>query len=292
MLAWLPLVLALSAQAEEPLAPPELEKVRPWATDFVDPAGLTRFHLVTRTAFTSAVNAWSYEARGHIRLTRGVALTAVLPVGLTAGRENVDAYGFVGNIALGLTVGGALLEGPGPYLRMAGGFDVYAPSSPVDEATYGERSTVAALRAYEPQLYLSRTLSFRGRVLVELDLEPVTFAAELGLVPALAIGGDRDGFGLLMSGAGRVAARLGTVFEPYLEVGATTQIAGDGEIAPPLVLTPGFRLHLAEAFSPALFVSVNFVVPEAVIIGLDLAAVVRPGPERKTRARERDNFFD
>jgi len=65
-------------------------------------------------------------------------------------------------------------------------------------------------------------------------------------------------------------------FEPYLEVGAATQLFGDGEIRPPLMITPGVRLHLADIFDPALFISINPIVAPAVIFGVDLATIIRP----------------
>lgn len=296
----LPVVVLLAAQPDAAdadrlaVAPPR-ETVGAWSTDMIDPAGLTRFHLRTSATFADADAAfsgsttWAYEARAHIRLTRGVALSAVLPVGLST---RGDASGFLGNLALGLTVGGEVHREGDLAVRLGGGFDTYLPNSSADRDGRAAQLDVAASRAYEPQLYLPASLSFRGRFLGELDVGDFTVAAELGLVPTASFAEDAQGFAVLFGAASRVSYRVTSSVEPYLELAATTQIAGDGEIAPPLMLAPGVRFHLAEAFDPALFVALNFVEAHAVMFGIDLASVIRPGVETKRRrALERDDFF-
>ena len=298
---WVAVLALLAAQPSgdagdgTPPTPPR-EVVQSWATDMVDPAGLTRFHLTTHATFADASSAfsgnttWAIEARGHIRLTRGVALSAVVPVGLTT-RE--DAYGFFGNLALGLGVGGTVHTRDTLSVRLGGAFDVYLPTASGDPVRFFEHGAVAAVRAYEPTLYLPRSLSFRGRFLGEVDVGPLAFAAELGLTPSVSLAEDADGFALLFGFASRVSMAVVPAFEPFLELSAVTQVAGDGELAPPVLLTPGVRLHLAEAFDPAIFVSFNFVAAHAVIIGLDLATVIRPAVETgKRRKLDRDDFFE
>ena len=277
-------------------AAPPREVVRSWATDMVDPAGLTRFHLTTHATFADATSAfsgdttWAIEARGHVRLTPGVALSAVVPVGVTT-RD--DAYGFFGNLALGLSVGGTVHSQDTLFVRLGGAFDVYLPTASGDPVRFFEHGAVAAVRAYEPMLYLPSSLSFRGRFSGEVDVGPLAVAAELGLTPSVSLAEDAKGFALLFGLASRVSVTVVPSFEPFLELSAVTQVAGDGELAPPGLLTPGVRLHLAEAFDPAIFVSFNFVAAHAVIIGLDLATVIRPAPETaKRRKLDRDDFFE
>jgi len=294
MFACLPLAILLAsatppAAAAEPaaVAPPPLE-VRPWSTDLVDPAGMSRFHLITRAAFgdgrsaNSGASAWSYEARAHVRLTEGVALSAVLPLGLVAGRGAEGAAFFLGNIGAGVTVGGNLTEADKqPRFRLAGGFDVYAPTSSDDPINQDILSTVASVRSYETQLYISKALSFRLRGMGELQLDMLTLSLEVGFIPVVSLAKDADGFALLFGGIGRVSAAVTPFFEPYLEVGGATQMAGAGEVKPPLLITPGLRFHIAEVFDPALFVSINFVQASAVVVGIDLAFVIRPSREKK-----------
>lgn len=302
MAPWLSLLALLGAEptaaAADPdrVVAPKIEPVRAWSTDMTDPAGLTRFHLRTTASFADATDAlsgsttWSYEARGHVRLTRGVALSAVIPIGMTT---RVDAAGVFGNIGVGLSVGGTVFEQESLLVRLAGAFDTHLPTSSGDREVRGVGLSVAALRASEPQLYLPASLSFRGRFLGEVSVGELAAAIELGLSPSVSFAEDAQGVALLFGGAGRVSYRVLPALEPFLELSATTQIAGVGEIAPPLMLSPGLRLHLADAFDPAFFVSINFVAAHAVMFGVDLAAVIRPGLETKARrARERDGFFD
>jgi hypothetical protein len=150
------------------------------------------------------------------------------------------------------------------------------------------------MRAAEPQLYVPQLLSFRGRGHVDLYLEPLFLGLDLGLVPGLTVGsgpGAESGFVLLFSAAARVSVDLGPVFEPFLEVAATTEVAGIGQIAPPFMVTPGLRFHIADFLDPAVFASFNFVAGNAVILGIDLAAVIRGGTrqQRSSERRERDS---
>ena len=97
-----------------------------------------------------------------------------------------------------------------------------------------------------------------------------------------------------MSATARASYAVTEVVEPFLEVSATTQLAGGGDVAPPVMLTPGARFHFAEIFSPAIFVAMNFVVPEAVIIGVDLASAPgnRLDERRRAEAEAPDDFLN
>jgi hypothetical protein len=294
---------AAFAQEEHPAdapKPPAIEATS-WSNDLVDPAGFTRFHLTTRATFSNgesvftSASSWSYEGRAHVRLTEGIAISGVLPIGASVGTGGESSTAFLGNIALGLNMGGTLSDGPGTRIRAGGSFDVYAPTAPPSDELETElaRSAVAAIRAYEPQLYVPRLLSFRLRGHADASAGILNADLELGLIPAVTIGEDQ-GFLMLISAAARMSAKLGPVVEPYVEVTGSTQLAGDGEIAPPVLLTPGLRLHLADSFDPAVFVSINFVESSAVVFGIDLAGAIRPtyASEREGRsgAEEFINF--
>lgn len=262
------------------------------APDRLDPFGISHFHLVTRGMFKNG-SAWSAEGRVRVRLTDGVAIAAVVPVGVRAGSTDADTQAFAGNVALGVSFGGLLSEGSGTQLDAAGGLDVYLPTAPSseDRGVLIARSTVAAIRSSEPQLYIPRLFAARARGHFGVTIDRFNAQVELGLVPGGTV--DRDGvFVLLASFAFRTSVHLG-VLEPFLEADCTPQIAGDGDISPPWWITPGVRLHLADSFQPALFASVNFVESSAVIVGLDLAGMFRPA---KVTAREdrddRDDFLD
>ena len=95
----------------------------------------------------------------------------------------------------------------------------------------------------------------------------------------------------MIGATGRLSGRISEVFEPYVEVGCTPQVAGPGEIAPPFQVTPGLRLHIADLFDPAIFVSFNFIAPSAVIFGVDLASVLRPSTKGES-ARHRRGGLD
>lgn len=292
MFGVIPLLLVaqtdLAARVEAPPPPP----VPAWATELLDPAGLTRFNIVTRATFAdrdgpfSSSSAWSSELRAQVRARPGLAVSAALPLGVTNGYEAATRL-VVGNLALGGSLGGTLLHSPELDLRLGGSLDVYLPTAPSSDTTRDALVFFAALRGYEVQLYLPRTLSFRGRLHVDATLGLINVGAELGLVPAISLVRGDQGLVMLFGGALRAAVGLGTV-EPYLEVSGSTELGGVGQVTPPLVVTPGVRLHLWDVFDPAIFLSFNFVAPSALVFGLDLASVLRPSLEARDRGNPRN----
>ncbi len=282
-----------SGWVEPPAAPPKLGA---WSTDLLDPDGLTRFHLTTRGLFSDGAQAisgsmaWSYEARAHIRLTKGIALSGVVPISHSIPEFERTRIVF-GNVGIGGVFGRQLSTDP-LAIRLGGSLDLYFPTSPKPEVgTIARDTLVTAFRAYEPQLYVPRLFSARIRAHADFTIEPLTLEGELSLIPGATIGPTAQ-FVMLFSAAGRVSARLGSVFEPYLEAACAPQIAGAGEIAPPLLITPGLRLHIADSFDPAVFVSFNFVATSAVIFGVDLAAVVRPSTSAQEASAKRRGFHE
>lgn len=283
----------MRAPGEGWVAPPPPDTIHSLSTDLIDSQGYTRLHVTTRAMFSdgqsvfSESSAWAFEAALRIRIFEGLAISAVLPIGLTIPGGELSGSGFIGNVALGSTFAAAVLKQNDLELRLGGGLDVYLPSSPDSQGLdLAGNALVASMRAYEPQLYLPQTFSLRARFVAELRFAPFSAQVELGLVPAFALG-RADATLLLFSGAGRVAAMFGEVWEPFIELAAAPQIAGGGEVLPPLMLTPGVRVHIADAFDPALFVSINFIETSALIIGLDLATLFRPSVE-KVDPRERE----
>src|SRR5688572_11362111 len=169
----------------EPLIPPNL------STELLDPVGLSRFHFVTRASFSDgdAVFAddatWTFEARAHVRIIPGLAITAVLPFGLFAPEGPGDTF-FFGNFSVGIAGGGTFYFGTrdgatAPMFRLGGALDIYAPTAPEPDANEPElaraEAAVISLRSYEPELYTPTAMSFRARAQAELTYD--LFTAQL-----------------------------------------------------------------------------------------------------------------
>ena len=270
------------AHSEVGWVKPEQEVVGPWATDLLDPRGYTRYGVTTRATFSdgrapfSGAMAWAMEGHLQLGLTEGWAISGVLPFGLVH-RPGAPTEAFIGNIGVAVSAGGIAHDGASWVVRWAAGLDVTAPTAgqPADERVVAVRSTVAAIRGTAPHLFVPRLFSVYARGHVDATYDVFTGDLELGLLPGGTVG---EGGAIVLLGAavGRVSARVTETLEPYLEAGVMSQLAGAGELAPPLWVTPGLRLHIAEAFDPAIFVSFNFVAASAVVIGVDLAALSRP----------------
>lgn len=305
-----------SARAQPTTPPPGNDAVRPqepqpqlkvssWATDELDPIALTRVSLVTRATFSdgenvfSKVSAWSLEGRAHLRLNDAIALAATVPVGAISGPGD-GAKLFFGNLAVGITGGSDVkgIEGPSGLgalkLRVGGGFDGYLPTAPLPKSLVMGlgQEIVSAFRAYEPQLYIPKMLSFRLRGHIEASTDVYTAAFELGLVPGFTLYDNNTGFELLLSAMARASALVTPVFEPFLEIACTPQIAGAGHIGPPLLVTPGARFHLGNTFNPSVFASLNFVAAKVIVFGVDLATLIPSGPEGKKAQRGGADEFD
>lgn len=259
------------------------------SSELLDPQGLSRFHLVSRAAFsdsnalTAKVQTWSWEARANIRIVRGISLAAVAPFGLLVpGPGQVNKF-FFGNLSVGVAGGGQLLLGGAdqPAIAIGGGLDIYAPTAPQaeraqeDPALTGAELAVASMRSYEPQLYLPNLMSFRTRALGRLRIAFFTAELELGLTPGFTLD-SRSEFIMFLSSALRTAVQPIREIEPYLELGGALQVAGDKIVRPPFLITPGVRFHLFDTIDPALFLSFNFVHGSAIIFGVDIAGALRP----------------
>lgn len=285
---------------EDGVAVPKPIPVHAWSTYQVDPDALTRFQLTSHGLFSdgkqviSGSSAWSFEARAQLRLTEGISLTAVVPVGFSAPSDGPLRFAF-GNLSVGTSIGGHIYEAEGRLLRIAGAFDTTIPTAPLPSSrAEAQGNVVAAMQSYEAQLYLPKLWTARLRGHVDLTIDMVTVEAELAIIPGVTWDGIAR-FVLLMGAAGRLSARLGSSVEPYLEASCAPQIVGPGQISPPFMVTPGVRLHIADAFDPAFFVSFNFVAPSAVMFGLDLATVLRPSTKgdeiRDRRSRGFENSW-
>lgn len=290
------LVLA-SASLAQVAVPPEV--VAPtFSSELLDPEGFSRFHLVTRATFSdgdrvfSSASAWSAEARAQLRLRKGLAIGATIPLGVF--RSGPIREGFIGNLSLGVSGGLGFPLAEGTELRVGGAFDLYLPTAPAPESLDLARAqgTVAAIRAYEPQLYIPSLFSFRPRLYADLMLAGFQAAVELGLTPGWTVKAPSKNL-ILFSAAGRLSYQIGRYVEPYVELTGSTQISGDGEVAPPFLLTPGVRFHIADTFDPAISLSFNFVTPSAVIFCIDLASAFRSSkPPRDEDREDHDDFLE
>jgi hypothetical protein len=265
------------------------------AVDTVDPLGTSRFQLLSRSLFAHQT-ATSLEGRFFISLVEGFGLNGALPFAVVDPPVG-QAQAFIGNVSVGISGGGAFNLGgddplqPSPRLGLSGGVDVYLPSAPQGAAD--PAALMAASRAYDPQLFLSGVFSVRTRAQVAFHSGGLRAHLELAAMPGVTTRGPTQGI-LLLGATARLSYAVAEVVEPFLEVSGSRQVAGGGDVAPPVMLTPGVRFHIADVFSPALFASVNFVVPEAVIFGVDLASA--PGrtleERRRAEAYEPEDVFD
>lgn len=285
-----PIAALLISQAAVEAPVPEVTKLDlPFSSDFVDPAGMWRAHFVTRALFSdgervfSGSTASAYEVRAHLRLAPGIALGAVIPFGVVTGHQGVTRSVF-GNAALGFSLGGDPIQAGSTWLRFAGGLEAYAPTSVSSDATTHALGFMAALRSYEPQLFIPRTVAVRLRGQGEVTVSVVSIAAELGLVPAGTLVSGDSGFFMLLEAAGRLTVAASKAVEPFVEAGGSVALGGVGELKPPFMITPGIRFHIADVFAPALFASFNFVEGSAVMFGIDLAFAARPSLEQRRRA--------
>lgn len=316
-MTFLCLAPALPAAAQDPndgwISETELEEQRrarsPFAgsrlgVELSEPVGTSRVQIVSRGTFSDGASvfssqaAWTAEGRFHLSLVEELGITGVLPMGVVApgvGETRV----FIGNVGLGVAGGGSIdlvdpVSSDTPIrLRLGGGIDAYFPSAPTgNDTTVAAESLVAALRAYEPQLYVPGLLAFRARGQASFSFGNLTTQVEVNLVPG-ALVKDRGDAVFLVGAALRAAYEATPTLEPFLEMGATTQVAGAGQIRPPFMITPGVRLHLSPYFSPAFFMSVNFVAAEALMFGIDLAAAMpnRSVQEKRIQADDPEDFL-
>lgn len=251
------------------------------AVEMLEPSGSSRGQLITRGIFSngdavfSSNTAFSMEARVHLALVERLGITGVFPVGIVS-PSGAETKFFVGNIGVGLA-GGTAIDLVDPVtstipmrLRLGGGVEGIFPSAPSgSESTVAAALLVAALRAYEPHLYVPKLFAGRIRGQAGLSLGNLTAQLELSLVPGAMLEGDAV---LLFGAAARASYEVTELVEPFLEMGATTQVAGTGQIRPPFMITPGVRFNISQSFRPAFFMSMNFVTANALMFGIDLAA--------------------
>lgn len=250
----------------------------PLSSELLDGAALTRIDLVARglvgtTAASEGASAWTLDARVAMRLAEGWAARVVLPIGVSSPSAG-DARVLLGNVSVGGLFVGTLLADDALRVRGAAAVDLYFPTSAEPDALRPAwDQAVPGMRGYEPQAFLPRVFGGRVRVGADLTFGALTTALEVGLSP-LGAGLDKPQALLLGTVGARVGARLG-LFEPYAEVALTGTLAGPGDVAPPLFVTPGVRAYVAEAFAPAFFVSISPTTP-AFVFGLELSVPVRP----------------
>lgn len=278
------------------------------ATEFLDPAGRTSFHLTPRFTFSDAdetftdSSTWSFEAKAIIRVAEGVAFGAVLPFGLDAPKPGKDQF-FIGDFRLGVMGGtviqldeGRMGDPAAPRLGLGAGFDLYAPTARAYDAGDCEELGVRAfcnpvqfvrgLRSYEPQLYLERVASARARGHIDFSISILTAELELGLSPGFTVKDEVD-FLMLLSWGARLAVRPIDLLEPFIEVTDSVRIAGGSlrgdDLDLPILLTVGLRGHFG--IDPALFVSFD-LENGGILFGVDLAAAFRT--ESRTEREIRD----
>ncbi len=272
--------------------------------EIAEPDGASRLQFVSRGIFSdgdavfSSNAAWSAEARFHLAMSKRWGLTGVVPFGIA--RTQAESRVFIGNLALGAAGGGFIdlvdpLSNAVPIrLRIGGGLDGYIPTAPNSSAfTLSSETLMAALRSYEPQLYVPNLTALRARAQVGLSVGPLTAQLELNVVPGILLDGVNEAV-MLFGSAARVAYLFNGRWEPFFETAATPQVVGPGQIKPPLMITPGLRVHVSPTFKPAFFMSMNFIAAKAVIFGIDLAVAsgLKRSADARAGAQDPTDFLD
>lgn len=276
-------------------------RIEYWSSEFLDSRASTRLHLTTRFSLSDGHrvfgggSAWSFELFGTLGVAEGVGLSARVPLGVRQPSSDEPVRAFMGNLSLGTSLGHPVELDEDIDLLFAAGLDAYLPT--LGEQSPGAQAraaaSVAVIRAHEPQLYIPQFLGARIRAQAGISLPGVELQLELGLVPGVTVRQDSDAV-LLSSVAARVNGRLGDTVEPFVELGASFQIAGAGDVSPPVMLTPGVRLHITDFFDPAVFASINFVESAVLVFGVDIGGALRT-EEPKTRQRtphRRDDWLE
>lgn len=261
----------------------------------------------------------SAEIMFVLRGTEHFSVTLTLPIGWEA-TDGFDAIAMYGNTKLGFNFGGEVqLPGlqrpdstrPIPKVGLAGALEIYAPTAlDVSVQECGGRvfctpmEKLRQFRALEPELWTNDAVWVRARWHADFRVDIVQAELELGLTPGVTIEEEAD-FVLLANWAARVAVLPIPELEAFAEVGASYGVvtpddrlfpsppglAGfvgdvgvvDNNLDTPVRLTLGTRLHLASAsFDPAVFVSFDFDQAN-VMVGLDLAGMVRSRPGARMR---------
>lgn len=289
----------------------------PVSPDLLDPAGLSRFHLVTRLSFAEggdtfadAGTLWTFEPSLMVRLAPGIAVGGALPLALDAQSRPDDAF-LLGNVRLSAAGGlfvpldadrAGVLD---PRLHFAVGADVYLPTH-TDPGPSGlgfssrlcpSPCQARRLRAYEPALYLREAALARVRTQAAFSAAGLRIAGELGLTPGWYVQGAAEGEAIVLYGFGVRAEYVGLrAVAPFAELVGSGALQSPDRGGPPFSSAPdapdpihlslGARVHVGEV-APALFVTLDLDEGSA-FFGLDLAGVLRPSfrpPERDAMDR-------
>ncbi len=280
-------------------------------TELLDPEGKHRFNLTNRFSFSNGNETfsddavWAAEIMAAVSVTKGFALNAAIVIGL----EDAEAKpnnAFFGNLRLGAYGGGTInlgaknVEADAPKILLGGGLDVYAPTAPeFDQNTAcgaigrcDPVASVGALRSYEPQLYMTKAMSFRARLNVGFRYRLLDAQAEFAFTPGFTLRSNSDFF-MLFGWAVRIGVRPIEEIEPYLQVGNTLLNGGDYqnaagvELKTPVLLTVGARGNVV-GISPALFASID-LENTGVLFGIDLAGAFSTSQIERRRGRDYDS---
>ena len=244
-------------------------------------------------------SAWSLEGRLFAPATDDLTLAITLPLGLYDPGVPELRRAFFGNAAIGM-VSGRQLQLPlssGATTRLpvdvGGSFELYVPSAP--RRRPGPLNTtmtlMAAMRGYDVQLYLPRMFSARFRGFAAARFEALRVSAELSLVPGTTVGSGSGGT-LFVGGSAWAGYEVTQNVVPFVEISGAVEAIGATDVEAPFTITPGVRLHVANAFDPALFVSLNFARDRVIVLGVDLARASRENEWFARRQSFDDGFLD
>lgn len=295
--------------ASQPVLDQNLAKYEPshLSVSFMDPQIRNRTHLTTRSLIRTAVPGadwdmnWNVEIRATGQVTEHFGLSGVIPFGFQI-PQGQDAIPYFGNIRLGGEFGWTFDfedltladDRPVTQLGLGFAFDIYAPTSTSECGPIQSLCTGLALaqlfNPFEPELYVQQTMLFRNRAHVDFRFDRLKAEFEFGISPGFTV---REPIQetVLATVAGRISVIPIQWLELYSKLGSAFRLTGPFVGDSPAVLTAAARFHIVSAsFDPAIFTSVDLDMGN-VIVGIDLAGVIRNRPGRRSnRERARDSF--
>ena len=239
------------------------------------------------------------EARLFAPATDDLTVTITLPLGIYDPGVPELRRAFFGNAAVGVVSGRrlrlAMSAAPAASVTVdvGGSFELHVPSAP--RARPGPLATtmtlMAAMRGYDVQLYLPRMFSGRVRGFAAARFDALRVSAELSVTPGTTVG-QGSSRALIAGGAVWASYGLTSGIVPFIELAGAAELLGAVDVQSPFTVTPGVRLHIAEAFDPAVFVSFNFDRDRAIVVGLDLARASRENAWFARRESFDDGFIN
>ncbi len=279
------------------------------SASFLDTRIRSRTHVTSRNLIVTEPlgSDWllnsTVDLKAAGQLTENVGLTGTIPFGFL-GREGQNVEPFFGNLKFGVETGWLfdleqITQPDRPVSQIGLGFsvDAYFPTS-TDclDRPFCQALTIAQnFHPFEPELYVQNAMLFRTRLHGDFRYDVVQGEVEVALSPGFAFDLPEDGAVLLVSWAARLSTQPIPELELYSEVASSFTVVSPevfySDVDSPAMLTLAARLHLPKfSFDPALFTSID-LDDATVLVGLDLAGLIRNRPSRRARRAMEDMDF-